>query len=88
MKYGDKYKADFMDTMTGKVHKWTVTYRRTEWHGYHTDNEGNGLWIGDRQIMGTCDFSVAGCATEKSAKAKIRNAVKDWCEYRRSWCEF
>ena len=51
-------------------------YMYAEWHGFHTNNEGEGLWDGDRQIIGTGDFSVRGCQTLKAAKAKIRAKCK------------
>ena len=60
---------------------WKFVYKRTEWNGWHTNNDGEGLWCGDKQIIGTCDFSVAGCKTEKAAKAKIRNYVKENYDY-------
>ncbi len=49
----------------------------TEWRDYHTNNNGEGLWNGDRQVAGTMQFSVRGCKTEKAAKAKIRKWVKE-----------
>lgn len=48
----------------------------TEWKQYHTNEAGNGLWKEDKQIVGTCDFTVRTCKTEKAAKAKIREYVK------------
>lgn len=50
----------------------------TEWRDYHTNNNGEGLWNGDRQVAGTMQFSVRGCKTEKAAKAKIRKWVKEY----------
>lgn len=49
----------------------------TEWRDYHTNNNGEGLWNGGRQVAGTIQFSVRGCKTEKAAKAKIRKWVKE-----------
>ena len=81
MKYGEKVQTTRKDWWTGKTVPTTYTYRYTEWHEYHTDNEGHGMWIGDKQMVGTCDFSVAGCATEKTAKAKVRNWAKKFEEW-------
>ena len=75
MKYGEKYQTALVDRFTKKRIPYTTTYKYTEWQGYHTDKEGNGLWHGDKQIVGTCQFTVAGCKTEKAAKAKIRRYV-------------
>lgn len=68
MKYGDQFTV-------GRTLPRKVIYRYTEWGEYSTNRLGNGLWKGDRQIAGTCDFTVAGCQTEKAAKAKIRRYV-------------
>lgn len=59
--------------------KWTekAPYKYAEWGKLHTDDQGYGLWVGDDQIVGTCDFSVAGCKTEKAAIAKIRKWARD-----------
>ena len=76
MKYGDKYTATKKNIMTGEILHHTATYRYTNWNGYYTNNEGDGLWSNVRQILGTCDFTVRGCSTEKTAKAKIRKYVK------------
>ncbi len=78
MMYGDKFEQTLVNSMNGRTLTVTATYKRAEWNGYHTDNEGDGLWAGDKQIIGTCDFSVRGCRTEKAAKAKIRNHVNKW----------
>lgn len=75
MKYGEKYQNALVDRFTKKRIPYTATYKYTEWYGYHTNNEGDGLWRGDKQILGTCQFTVAGCKTEKAAKAKIRRYV-------------
>ena len=72
MKYGERFETTCKDWITGKTFKRMATYRYVSWGDYHTDNEGEGLWIGDKQIEGTCQFSVCGCKTEKAAKAKIR----------------
>lgn len=76
MKYGDKYTAYMRDPFTGKSIPNEATYKRAEWYGYHTNDDGEGLWRGDKQILGTCQFSVAGCQTERTAVAKIRKHVK------------
>ena len=56
---------------------WTVEYDgvpgidhfdRVERH-YHTNRDGEGLWRGDRQILGTCQFSLP--ADRKRARAKV-----------------
>lgn len=75
MKYGEKYKTVLVNIITKKRIPCTAVYKYTEWGPYHTNKEGDGLWYGDKQIVGTCDFSVAGCKTEKAAKAKIRRYV-------------
>ena len=77
MRYGEKFETEYVNAITRKRIRHTVTYRYAEWNNFHTDNEGYGLWEGSRQIIGTCDFSVAGCKTEKAAKAKIRNRMKE-----------
>lgn len=81
MKYGEKYEAVLIHKITKERYPVTLIYKRTEWGNYHTDNEGDGLWYGDKQIKGTCQFTVSGCKTEKSAKAKIRECVKDLTFY-------
>ena len=75
MKYGENYKITLKDIMTGERYPSTAIYKRVEWNGYHTNDQGDGLWYGVHQIIGTCDFTVRGCKTEKSAKAKIRKYV-------------
>lgn len=75
MKYGEHYKITLKDIMTGKLYPSTAIYKRAEWHGYHTNDEGDGLWADDKQIIGTCDFTVRGCGTEKTAKEKIRKHI-------------
>lgn len=77
MKYGESYKITLKDIMTGEQFPSTAIYKRVEWHGYHTNDEGDGLWADDKQIIGTCDFTVRGCKTEKSAKAKIRKLISE-----------
>ena len=82
MKYGEEYKSEVVNTLTKESYgMWTFTYKRAAWDGWHTNDEGEGLWCGDKQMIGTCDFSVAGCKTEKAAKAKIRNYVKENYDY-------
>lgn len=82
MKYGETYESEVINTMTKESHGvWKFVYKRTEWNGWHTNNDGEGLWCGDKQMIGTCDFNVKGCKTEKAAKAKIRNYVKKNYEY-------
>lgn len=57
---------------------------------YCTNSEGEGLFhvIVSRnaryQIIGTCDFSVRGL-TDKSKKAKIRQAITPRNEFRPRW---
>lgn len=75
MKYGDLCETFLVNRFTKERHPYTYVYRYAEWNGYHTNNRGDGLWCGMKQIIGTCDFTVAGCKTEKAAKAKIRNYV-------------
>ena len=77
MRYGDNYQSTLVNRMSGKSIPCTLTYKRAAWGDYHTDNEGNGLWFGEKQIKGTCQFSVMGCRTEKAAKAKIRRYVNE-----------
>lgn len=77
MKYGDKFEITFVDWFTKKrSDPYPATYKYVEYGEYHTNNLGKGLWRGTKQILGTCQFSVAGCKTEKAAKAKIRRWVK------------
>lgn len=76
MTYGEKYTRTLKNRITGETFLTTATYRRVSWKGWHTSDDGDGLWCGDKQILGTCQFSVAGCSTEKSAKDKIRRWVK------------
>ena len=79
MKYGEKYETFLVDTFTKKrVSPYIATCRYVEYGGYHTNNEGEGIWLGNKQIIGTCDFSVAGCKTEKAAKAKIKKWVTEY----------
>ena len=75
MKYGEKYKTALVDIFTKKRFPYTATYKYAEWGEYHTNNQGEGLWKGEKQILGTCQFTVCGCKTEKAAKAKIRKYV-------------
>jgi len=76
MKYGEKDTHTVWNALTKKpIGEVAYTYRYTSWQGYHTNNEGDGLWCEDRQILGTCQFTVRGCQTEKAAKAKIRRWV-------------
>lgn len=76
MRYGDKFQSTMIHPWTKEKIQTTETYRYVSWRGYHTNRVGQGLWYGDRQVLGTCQFSVCGCAHEKSAKAKIRNYLK------------
>ena len=80
MKYGETYKTAYINIFTKERFPYTATYKYTEWNNYHTNNEGDGLWFGDKQILGTCQFSVGGCKTEKAAKAKIRKCAIKWFE--------
>lgn len=75
MKFGEKFTQTLKNSMSGETFTVQATYKYASWGGYHTDNEGCGLWDEYHQILGTCDFSVAGCQTEKAAKAKIRKRV-------------
>jgi len=77
MKYGEKYLFT-TKTYNGKPFTTNRTYMYAEWGDYHTNDFGTGLWRGTKQILGTCQFGVTGCKTEKTAKAKIRNFVKKW----------
>ena len=79
MKYGEVYEIMATD-WAGRKYRDKFIYLRAEWHEYHTNNYGEGLWRGDRQLLGTCQFTVVGCQTEKAAKAKIRNLVKKYYE--------
>lgn len=77
MRFGDKYETELVSRITKKSFgKVTHIYKRTEWNGWHTNDEGDGLWCGDKQMLGTCQFSVSGCKTEKAAKAKVREYAK------------
>lgn len=76
MKYGEKYTNNMTNRITGETIPHTSTYRRTAWGRFHTNDEGDGLWNDNKQILGTCDFTVRGCSTKKSAVAKIRKYVK------------
>ena len=72
MTYGEKFTRTFKD-FWGETCTRTFTYKFAKWDGIHTNDEGDGLWDADgRQLVGTCDFTVRGCVTEKAAKAKIR----------------
>lgn len=78
MKYGEMRDVTYRDIM----HRYTFTakeaYKYASWNGWHTNNSGDGLWIGDKQIEGTCQFTVRGCQTEKAAIAKIRKYAKSY----------
>ncbi len=80
MKYGEKYENKLVNRITGETIPYTATYKRVDYLCYHTGNDGCGLWCGDKQIEGTCEFSVSGCRTEKAAKAKIRKYVNRYHE--------
>ncbi len=80
MKYGEIYETYLIDRFTKKKTPTTRIYRYVEYHEWHTDSEGCGLWRGDKQILGTCQFSVAGCKKEASAKAKLRKRVRRYEE--------
>jgi len=75
MKYGDIFEKTYKNTITGEKITTKTFYKRASWGEYHTNDEGDGLWENDRQILGTCQFTVAGCKNEKSAIAKIRKYV-------------
>ena len=54
MKYGETYESEVINTMTKESHGvWKFVYKRTEWNGWHTNNDGEGLWCGDKQMIGT-----------------------------------
>ena len=80
MKYGERYEC-------GKRFKHERTYRKVYWKDYHTNDEGYGLWEGNKQILGTVQFNVAGCKTEKAAIAKVRNLAKPMWEGRKAYAE-
>lgn len=75
MKYGDQYTNYLKNAITGERIPYTATYKRTTWWKLHTNNEGDGLWQDDVQLIGTATFTVRGCKTEKAAKAKIRKYI-------------
>jgi len=75
MKYGEKYESYLRNTITGDAIPYTATYKRTTLGKFHTNDKGDGLWLDDVQILGTFDFTVRGCKTEKAAKAKIRKYI-------------
>ena len=79
MTYGDKFtfRARGIDREWREFHS---VYKRASWQEWHTNDEGDGLWRGDRQLAGTCDFTVRGCKTEKAAIAKVRQAAKQWMQ--------
>lgn len=72
MKYGEKRKVTYKNSISGEKYEFTETYKYASWREYHTNNNGDGLWCGDKQILGTCQFTVSGCETEKVAVSKIR----------------
>lgn len=76
MKYGEEYTYTSKDVWGG-THEWKGIYKYASWGDYHTNNLGEGLWHCDKQILGTCQFSVCGCKKEKSAIAKIRRWVNN-----------
>lgn len=76
MMYGERYDSFVVNMITKEKTPCVRTYKYAEWNEYHVNNDGEGLFIGNRQLLGTCQFSVTGCNTEKSARAKIRNFVK------------
>lgn len=76
MNFGEKYYVTVKNRITGECYESPSLYKYASWKDYSTNDSGDGLWHGDKQIEGTCQFSVAGCKTLKAAKAKIRNYVK------------
>ena len=76
MKFGEKGTYRIRNLITGEVHESPYIYKRASWHEWHTDKEGDGLWRGDKQVLGFCQFTVAGRKTQKAANAKVRNAAK------------
>ena len=73
MEYGDSFEYQ----LKGLKYPTRGIYKYTTWKDYHTNKLGEGLWIDDKQILGTCQFSVRGCSTEKAAIAKIRKYVAE-----------
>lgn len=76
MIYGEKYLVGIKNHVTGERYEGTAVYKRASWKEWHTDNEGEGLWRGDKQVLGFFQFTVVGCKTQKAANAKVRNAAK------------
>ena len=76
MVFGEKAMCRIRNLITGEEYEIPYIYKRASWHEWHTDKEGNGLWHGDKQVLGFCQFTVAGCKTQKAANAKVRNAAK------------
>lgn len=76
MIYGETRTVTYKERFTGRTWQSKSVYKYASWHEWHTDNEGDGLWRGDKQLVGLCQFSVAGCKTLKAAKAKIRNYAR------------
>lgn len=76
MKFGEKATHRIRNLITGETHESAYVYKRARWQDWHTDREGDGLWHGDKQIVGLCQFTVRGCKTQKAANAKVRNAAK------------
>lgn len=78
MKYGEAFESTLVDRFSGKKYIHPAVYKYVACGEYHTDKFGDGLWDGDKQIVGTCDFTVVGCRTEAAAKAKVRAYVNKY----------
>lgn len=67
----DKYVAftiKYIDEFDGEIYEID----------YHTNNAGEGLWIGDDytdQIIGTCDFAL-----RQKTRSGMYKAIKRWAE--------
>ena len=85
MKFGELHNVEHINAITGQHYVWKEPYKLVTWREWHTNNAGEGLWHGEKQILGTCQFSVAGCTTEKSAKAKVRKWAKSYEELWERW---
>lgn len=54
---------------------WTITNHRVQGYNgeYRTNDDGEGMWHGERQEVGTCDFTLRHL-TPAAIRAKIRRA--------------
>ncbi len=60
---------------------WTVVFEnicgeKTQEIEFSTNRAGEGLWQGEKQILGTCQFSLRNCSSRKSRVAYIRRFFK------------